>query len=135
MPPRRQVRVVLSQLRRRSGDLVDFVRAKLGRPMLGARRVPRVEVWMPRELVSGLTLTLSLSLSLSLALPLPLTKAWMPGELVSGAPHPSPKSVLLEYRTQWPDRAELQPALSVRAVAPTESSPSSSPSPSPSSSH
>ena len=36
---------VLAALHKRSGDVVEFVGTKLGRPLLGAQAIPRVEAW------------------------------------------------------------------------------------------
>jgi SAM-dependent methyltransferase len=38
-------RAIVGHLHRKSGDVVDYVREKLGRPFLGARAVPRLEAW------------------------------------------------------------------------------------------
>ena len=77
---------VVSLLHKRSADVVTFVAAKLGRPMLGARRIPRVE-------------------------------AWATGTSVAGAPHPSPKSLLLEYAQARPERVEASEARALSAWA------------------
>ena len=66
---------IASLLHKRSADMATFVAAKLGRPMLGAPQVPRVE-------------------------------AWPVGKTVANAPHPSPKSILQEYRQQFPRRVQ-----------------------------
>jgi SAM-dependent methyltransferase len=99
--------VLATQLIRKSGHVADFIAAKLGRPFLAARRViPRVEAWLVgSDVRSPCRLETHVH-----ALP----DAWTCSDTrrlvavarqVSGAAHPSPKSLLLEYRQAWPMHA------------------------------
>ena len=107
--------VVIAQLLKRSGSVVEIVDSKLGRPLLGARTIPRVEAWPVGVEVSGQPCPSpkSLLLEYSQAWPQPettlKTTAWPVGsDGVSppdtGAP---PRGFRAGFRLEWPAAAPL----------------------------
>ena len=106
---------VLMQLQRRSGSVIDFVTSKLGRPLLGARAIPRVEAWAVGVEVSGAPCPSpkSLLLEYSQAWPqhaqAPSTTAWSVGPDGVNPPDTGtpPRGFRAGFSLEWPADAPL----------------------------